>query len=186
MEIVKSKIIPVKRRDIDTDLIIPADYLKVTDKAGLGDHLLESIADEIELDKFKGREILVAGENFGCGSSREHAAWALADFGVKVVIAPSFADIFYNNALKNLILPIVLDQKFVENLYAFEGEILVNIAAQTVGFADYELGFSIDTYRKQCLLQEMDDFDYLFSNIDAIKAFDEKRAKNLFLNLELL
>jgi 3-isopropylmalate/(R)-2-methylmalate dehydratase small subunit len=183
MKIIKSKIIPVRRSDVDTDLIIPADYLKITDKRGLGEHLFERIAEEIGLRDFVGRSVMVAGDNFGCGSSREHAAWALADFGVKVVIAPSFADIFYNNALKNGILPVIAE---VEELIEFDGEVEVDLERQKVFCGEREFDFEIDSYSKRCLMEGMDDMDYLFENIEAIREFDVERAKNLFFDLSKL
>lgn len=186
MKIVRSKIIPVDRNDVDTDLIIPADYLKITDKKGLGKHLFERIRGDIGLGAAEGRSVMVAGDNFGCGSSREHAAWALKDFGVQVVIAKSFADIFYNNALKNLILPVVTGADVVDELMSFDGEIEVDLEKMVVKFDGKEVGFELEEYRRECLLNEMDDLDYLLSNMEAIESFDKKRAKKLFFNVSAL
>jgi 3-isopropylmalate/(R)-2-methylmalate dehydratase small subunit len=184
MKIIKSKVIPVERDDVDTDLIIPADYLKITDKRGLGQHLFERIAKDINLESYSGRSIMIAGSNFGCGSSREHAAWALYDFGVRVVIASSFADIFYNNALKNGILPLVCGGG--QELFAYEGELEVDLEKQNFSYGANTFSFEIDAYSKTCLIEEIDDLDYLFENIEAIKAFDEQRRKNLFFDLSKL
>lgn len=182
MKIIKSKIVPIRRKDVDTDLIIPAEFLTVTVKTGLGEHLFARIASELNLSDYKGREILVACENFGCGSSREHAAWALADWGIKVVIAPSFADIFYNNAMKNGIVPVVLKA----DLFDFDNEIEVNLEEQTVEFADETYHFEIDPYRKECLMNGMDDLDYLLVNKPEIEAFDQKHKKHIFFDTSKL
>ncbi len=178
MEKIKSKIIPLPRRDIDTDLIIPAEFLMVTDKKGLGKHVFSRVREmekdfSFNLEEFLGSEILVVRENFGCGSSREHAAWALSDWGVKVIIAPSFADIFYNNALKNNILPIVTSEEIVEDMLK-GGTAEVDLPQQKVIFYEREFSFEIDPYRKECLIHRMDDMDYLLSNMKEIKAFDKK------------
>lgn len=182
MKIVKSKIVPVGRKDVDTDLIIPAEFLTVTTRDGLGEHLFARVRDELELERFKGREILVAGANFGCGSSREHAAWALADWGVKVVIAPSFADIFYNNALKNGILPVAIDGEFFD----VEGEVEVDLERQVVVIAGHEYDFEIDPYRRECLMKGMEDMDYLLANMEAIKDFDKKHCAHIFFDTSKL
>lgn len=195
MKIIKSRILPVPRRDIDTDLIIPAEFLTTTVKEGLGNYLFARIKDEVNLDKYKGVEVMVAGENFGCGSSREHAVWALKDFGIKVVIAPSFSDIFYSNAFKNGVLPIVVSEKIVDRIFAKikkdrNCEIKVDLQKQEVSLSgkgvEEIFSFEIDPYRKDCLISEMDDLDYLLSNMDAIRAFDKKHAENLFFNISVL
>ncbi len=186
MKTVKSMVIPVRRDDVDTDLIIPADYLKITDKKGLGAHLFERIRGDIGLGDADGRSIMVAGENFGCGSSREHAAWALKDFGVQVVVAKSFADIFYNNALKNLILPVEVEAEVVNELMSFESEVEVNLEAMVVRFDGREVGFELEEYRRECLLKEMDDLDYILSCSEAIEKFDKARRKKLFFNVSAL
>lgn len=194
MNIVKSKVIPLNRSDIDTDLIIPAEYLTTTVKEGLGQHVFARLRAmdaqfPFNLEKYKGAEILVAGRNFGCGSSREHAAWALADAGIKVVIASMFADIFYNNALKNGILPLVLEQKVIDEICEEEAEkgeyeMVVNLEKQQVILANGEvISFEIDPYRLECLMKGMDDMDYLISNLPAIEKFYAERKKNLFFDL---
>lgn len=182
MKIIKSNVLPVRRNDVDTDLIIPADFLRIITKDGLGKHLFGRIRDELELDKYHDAQIMVAGENFGCGSSREHAAWALYDFGIRVVIAPSFADIFYNNALKNGILPVVLSADVVDRIFNdFEKfsrgkySLTVALESQIVILPDgTEYHFKIDSYRKECLMKGIDDFDYLFANMDAIREFEKE------------
>lgn len=145
------------RAHIDTDLIIPAEFLRTVSKKGLGKHLFHYMKDS-PLDQYQGAQIMAAGENFGCGSSREHAAWALFDWGIRVILAPSFADIFYQNALNNQMLPIVLAQEVLKELLKRE-KITVDLQNQRV--EDYP--FSIDPYKKECLLNGMDDLDYLLS-----------------------
>lgn len=194
MKIIKSKIVPIRRKDVDTDLIIPAEFLTVTVKTGLGEHLFARIAAELNLSDYKGREILVAGENFGCGSSREHAAWALADWGIKVVIAPSFADIFYNNAMKNGIVPVILGVEMIDKLLndAVSDRrrsgtmVTVDLVKQLVSFDDKSHQFEIDPYRKECLMNGMDDMDYLLVNKPEIEAFDQKHKKHIFFDTSKL
>lgn len=194
MKQIKSKIIPLPRKDIDTDLIIPAEFLTVTTRVGLGEHVFSRLrkmdADfPFNLEKYKGAEILVTRSNFGCGSSREHAAWALADWGIKVVIAPSFADIFFNNAMKNGILPIVMDEEIVETIFEREsalGEYIleVDLPQQRVVFPGDEIcEFDIDPYRKECLIEGMDDFDYLLANLPSIREFDAAHKEKIFFDL---
>ncbi len=183
MKKINSKIIPLFRKDIDTDLIIPAEFLTVTDKIGLGKHLFARLREmekdfPFNLAKYEGAEILVAGDNFGCGSSREHAAWALADWGIKVIIAPSFSDIFLSNAMKNGILPVILFEEDVAKI-AKEEAIEVDLINQTVA-GKYQ--FEIDPYRKDCLINGMDDMAYLLKNISAIEGFDKKHANHLFFD----
>ncbi len=176
MKTIKSKTIVLKRADIDTDLIIPAEFLTVTDKKGLGKHVFARLRamDEqfpFNLAENQGRSVLIAGANFGCGSSREHAAWALADWGIRVIIAPSFADIFKNNAFKNGIL--VVEMEIIVD------EVEVDLPAQTINGRHFE----IDPYRKECLIKGIDDLDYLFENRQKIADFDRQRAEKLFFNI---
>lgn len=193
MNIITSQIIPVNRSHVDTDLIIPAKFLRSVSKKGYGQHLFAGLraADKnfpFNLEKYKGSKIMVAGMNFGCGSSREHAAWALADWGIRIIIAPSFADIFHQNALNNQILPIVLPEKIIEMIFAEEVrhptyEITVDLSNQIVVVPLGEIySFSIDPYRKECLLNEMDDFDYLLSKHSQIDAFEQKNKSNRFFD----
>ncbi|MEK7672831.1 MAG: 3-isopropylmalate dehydratase small subunit [Patescibacteria group bacterium] len=198
MKNIRSKIVPIPRKDIDTDLIISAEFLTVTDKKGLGEHVFERlrVSDPdfpLNFEKYKGAEILVARSNFGCGSSREHAAWALFDYGIKVVIAPSFSDIFYSNAMKNGILPLILEEKTVEEIFEDEamnsGEYVVSVDLpnQIIELADgqkYE--FKIDPYRKECLIKGMDDMDYLLENIAEINKFDKKHKNFIFFDTKNL
>lgn len=194
MKTITSPVVPIPRRDIDTDQIIPAEFLTGTVKTGLGQHLFcrvrESAEDFSQLNAHDNAAILVARQNFGCGSSREHAAWALHDFGIRVVIAPSFADIFKSNAMKNGLLPVELPDDIVEQILsdalATETyDVTVDLPAQTVTLPDGSSHpFQIDPYRKTCLTEGMDDMDYLFSHIDEIKMYDEKRANHLFFNVQ--
>lgn len=191
MNIVTSQIIPVNRSHVDTDLIIPAEFLRSVGKTGFGQHLFARLRAEdknfsFNIEKYQGSKIMVAGMNFGCGSSREHAAWAIADWGISIIIAPSFADIFHQNALNNRILPIVLPEQIIEMMFAEESrhaayEVVVDLPNQTVTVPSGGIySFAIDPYRKECLLHGMDDFDYLLSKRSQIDAFQNK--KQHFLN----
>lgn len=193
MNIMTSQIIPVNRSNVDTDLIIPAEFLKSVTKKGFGQHLFARLraADKnfpFNLEKYKGSKIMVAGMNFGCGSSREHAAWAIADWGIRIIIASSFADIFHQNALNNQILPIILAEQIIEMIFKEETrhatyEITVDLANQSVAIPSGEIYFfSIDPYRKECLLNGMEDFDYLLSKRPQIDAFEQKYKNNRFFN----
>lgn len=195
MKIIESKIIPLPIKDIDTDMIIPAEFLSRTTKEGFGEFVFDRLR-KMDADfpfnhpEYQGAEVLVARENFGCGSSREHAAWALNDWGIKVVIAPSFADIFFNNAQKNGILPVIVETETVEMLFnktkEMDYRVTVDLENQTVKMPEIgEIQFEIDPYRKECLINGMDDMDYLLSHMDEIKKFDEKHRKNLFFNVDL-
>lgn len=198
MKIINSKIIPLPRSDIDTDLIIPADFLKITTKEGLGQHVFERLraADAdfpFNLEKYQGGQILVSRKNFGCGSSREHAVWALYDWGIRVVIAPSFSDIFHSNAMKNGLLPVVLDEEIVEKIFADERnnsgkyEVKVDLPKQTIALPDEEIvTFQMDPYRKECLIKGMNDLDYLLSSMKEIQEFDKKHSKNIFFDTSVL
>ena len=193
MNIITSQIIPVNRSHVDTDLIIPAEFLRSVTKIGFGQYLFARLraADKnfsFNLEKYQVSKIMVAGMNFGCGSSREHAAWALADWGIRIIIAPSFADIFHQNALNNQILPIVLSEQVIEMIFAEETrhtryEITVDLSNQTVVLPSGEIhSFSIDPYRKECLLHGMDDFDYLVSKHSQIDAFEQKNKSKRFFD----
>lgn len=194
MKKIKSQIIPLPYADINTDLIIPAEFLTTVVKHGLGQHLfiaMRKMDPEFPLNKKKydHAKIIVARRNFGCGSSREHAAWAITDRGIHVVIAPSFADIFYSNAIKNHILPVVMDAEIIEHIFAKEKHshdyiVEVDLEGQKVALPD-ETSFSFDIYGfdKYSLIHELDNFDYLLSQMDLIKAFDQKHKKNIFLDV---
>lgn len=180
--------VPLNIENIDTDQIIPARFLKSTTKEGFGNHLFHDWKYEqdgrlkpafiLNNGKYKG-EILVAGKNFGCGSSREHAAWAIRGAGFKVVISSYFADIFRNNALNNSLLPVQVSPVFLDRLFdALTTDpkltVTVDLACQSVRFATYETSFDIDPYKKECLLKGYDDIDYLLDKKDKIEQFEKK------------
>lgn len=192
MQTIKSKIIPIPRKDIDTDLIIPATHLKTTVRTGMANYLFQGLRImypkfPLNLKKYDKAEIMVTGENFGCGSSREHAAWAIADWGIKAIIAPSFSDIFYSNALKNKILPIILDEKIVNRIFKDEKcsklyKIEIDIEKQIITLPDGEkYGFNLDPYRKKCFIEGTDDMGYLLENIKEI--IDFKNNQKVFFDL---
>jgi 3-isopropylmalate/(R)-2-methylmalate dehydratase small subunit len=183
---------PLSMTHVDTDRIIPKNYLKTIKRTGLGKALFAEMRydasgredPEFILNKepFRKATILVSGENFGCGSSREHAPWALLDFGIRCVIAPSFADIFFNNTFKNGILPIVLPEARVNELLRFllelpGAEITVDLPAQTVLGPDQKVDkFDIDPFRKDCLINGLDDIGLTLQHEAAIKAFEGKSS----------
>jgi len=181
-----SRAIPLPVENIDTDQIIPARFLKATDKKGFGDNLFrdwryekdgsQNDAFVLNSTKYRG-DILVAGDNFGCGSSREHAAWALADYGFKVIISSFFADIFKGNALNNGILPIQVSSDYLLNLIQHVeanplAELTINLEAQTLETPVGNIDFEIDPYKKLCLINGYDDIDFLISKKDKIEAFE--------------
>jgi len=179
---------PLPLINIDTDMIIPKQFLKTIARTGLGKNLFDEMRytlDGAEIPGFvlnqaayRKAQILVAGENFGCGSSREHAPWALLDFGIRCVIAPSYADIFYGNCFKNGILPIVLPQEQVDALMedARKGEnarISIDLAAQTVTGSDGKsYRFEVDAFKKHCLLNGLDDIDLTLEKKASIDAYE--------------
>ncbi|WP_420004986.1 3-isopropylmalate dehydratase small subunit [Arenibacterium sp. LLYu02] len=184
---------PMPLVNIDTDMIIPKQFLKTIKRSGLGVHAFDEmrydrqgneVADFV-LNKPQYREtsILVAGDNFGCGSSREHAPWALADFGIKVVVSTSFADIFFNNCFKNGMLPIVLPQEQVELLMkdAEKGEnarMTVDLEAQEITTSDGDVvKFEVDAFRKHCLLNGLDDIGLTLEKSDSIASFEAQAAQ---------
>ena len=183
---------PLPLINIDTDMIIPKQFLKTIKRTGLGIHLFDEMRyddnggeiGDFVLNKapYRNAKIIVAGENFGCGSSREHAPWAIADFGIRCVIAPSFADIFFNNCFKNGILPITLPQEQVSALMQVatvkpEG-FSVDLEAQTVTDANGKhYGFDVDPFRKTCLIQGLDDISLTLKHEDAITAFETTRTQ---------
>jgi len=189
-QVLTSNVIPLVVNDIDTDQIIPARYLKVTDKTGLGANLFADwryLTDGspnpnfiFNKPEFRNSSILLAGDNFGCGSSREHAPWALTNFGIKAVISTSFADIFRNNALKNGLLPIIVDpvthQKIV-NLIQNQPQITltIDLATQSVIIPVGEkIAFPIDEFSKICLLNGTDELGYLMTFLDKIRHYEQK------------
>ncbi len=181
---------PLNMINVDTDMIIPKQFLKTIKRTGLGKHLFDEMRftpDGKEIDDFvlnkpayRSAEILIAGDNFGCGSSREHAPWALKDFGIKVVISTSFADIFYNNCFKNGILPIVVDQATLDKLFddaerGSNATITVDLENQEIKGPDGgTVKFDIDPFRKHCLLEGLDDIGQTLQKSDKIDAFEEK------------
>ena len=169
--------------DIDTDQIIPARFLKTTERDGLGRNLFHDVrgpggfAALLEDPANRGAQILVAGDNFGCGSSREHAPWALLDFGFRVVISTSFADIFVSNALKNGLLPVVLPADVVADLLEESGrQLVVDLDASRVTLPDGRgFEFAVEPFARYCLLRGMDPLDFLLEQSAAIQAFEESR-----------
>ena len=173
--------------NIDTDMIIPAQFLKTIKRTGLGKHLFFSmrydengnINNDFILNKspFNQSKILIAGKNFGCGSSREHAPWALLDFGITCVIGPSYADIFYNNCFKNGILPIKISEDEIKEISEYSNrkeEISINLPEQKIIFGNKEINFDIDQFKKKCLLEGLDDIALSLEKLDKIIAFEKK------------
>jgi 3-isopropylmalate/(R)-2-methylmalate dehydratase small subunit len=182
---------PLDRSNVDTDAIIPKQFLKSIKRSGFGVNLfdewryLDNGEPGFVLNKprYRGAQVLLARENFGCGSSREHAPWALADYGFRVIIAPSFADIFFNNSFKNGILPIVVDERKVDQLFteveATEGyKLKVDLEAQTIITPSAEvITFEVDAFRKHCLLNGLDDIGLTLQHVEDIKAYEQKQAE---------
>ncbi|ETX13133.1 isopropylmalate isomerase [Roseivivax halodurans JCM 10272] len=184
---------PLPIVNVDTDMIIPKQFLKTIKRTGLGVNLFDEMRYDdngnevpdfvLNTPQYRDAEILVAGDNFGCGSSREHAPWAIKDFGIRCVIAPSFADIFFNNCFKNGILPIALPQEQVDLLMkdAEKGQnarMTVDLEAQTVTTSDGEvIRFDVDPFRKHCLLNGLDDIALTFEKAAAIDSFESKAAQ---------
>ena len=183
---------PMPLINIDTDMIIPKQFLKTIKRSGLGVNLFDEMryddnGDEIPdfvLNKpaYRSSEIIVAGDNFGCGSSREHAPWAIKDFGIRCVIAPAFADIFYNNCFKNGILPITLPQDQVDVLMkdaekGANARMEVDLVAQQITTSDGEVfSFEVDEFKKRCLLEGVDDIGQTFQKVAAIDSFEAKAS----------
>ena len=185
---ITSRTVVLPSKDIDTDQIIPARYLTTTTREGLGDGLFRDLRfdsrdnpiEDFPLNRAEasGAQILVAGNNFGCGSSREHAPWALLDFGIRVVISTEIADIFRNNSLKNGLLPIIVDEDthrwLIENPGA---EVSVDIEASTLTLPNGQsVTYPIDAFARFCLIEGTDQLGFLLSNLDAIKLYEEKRS----------
>lgn len=193
---------PMDRANVDTDLIIPKQFLKSIKRTGFGPNLFDELRylDEgqpgqdhtqrpvdpefpLNFDRYRGASVLLTRKNFGCGSSREHAPWALDDHGFRAIIAPSFADIFFNNCFKNGLLPIVLEEEVVEQLfqemYAEEGyELTVDLEAQVVVKPNGEtIAFEVDEFRKHCLLNGLDDIGLTLEDADEIRAYEAKRRE---------
>lgn len=195
-------VMPLDRPNVDTDAIIPKQFLKSIKRSGFGPNLFdawryldqgepgkENVGRPLNPDfvlnqpRYQGAQVLLARENFGCGSSREHAPWALLGYGFRVIIAPSFADIFYNNCFKNGILPIMVDAGQVEQLFkqveAEEGyQLTIDLAAQTITNADDKMiQFEIDEFRKHRLLNGLDDIGLTLQHVDDIQAYEKKRQQ---------
>ena len=177
---------PLPLQNIDTDMIIPKQFLKTIKRTGLKEGLFYEMRFTVEGKKIEDfvlhrapydhAEVLVAYENFGCGSSREHAPWALADFGITCVIAPSFADIFYNNCFKNGILPVVLPREAVDTLMqhaaSSSNKITVDLPSQTVRAGNHEFEFTLDPFRKHCLMNGLDDIGLTLEKASAIASYE--------------
>jgi 3-isopropylmalate/(R)-2-methylmalate dehydratase small subunit len=184
--ILTSTAVPLPVENIDTDQIIPARFLKATTREGFGDNLFrdwryasgnEPIADFALNNSAYVGKILVAGKNFGCGSSREHAAWAIYDYGFRVVVSSFFADIFKNNALNNAVLPVVVSDKFLQGLLETlqqnpKTEVIVDLINQKINYSGKSESFEINAYKKECLINGYDDIDYLLNLNKEIKEFD--------------
>ena len=182
---------PLPMINVDTDAIIPKQFLKTLTRAGLGKHLFEEMRHNedgsenpdfvLNKEPYRKASILVAGENFGCGSSREHAPWSLLDFGIRCVIAPSYADIFFNNCFKNGILPIVLPQEEVDKLMedAEKGAnaiVTVDLAKQEITRPDGEvIKFDVDPFRKHCLLNGLDDVGLTLEKVATVDAYEDRQ-----------
>jgi 3-isopropylmalate/(R)-2-methylmalate dehydratase small subunit len=190
---IKSSGVPIKIENIDTDQIIPARFLKAISREGFGDNLFrdwrfnqdnQPIANfPLNDSKYTGK-ILVAGKNFGCGSSREHAAWAIKDYGFDVVISSYFADIFKGNALNNGILPIVVSDEVLNTIFEIieqdsTTEFEVNLENQTLKIKDQIINFEVDSYKKICLLNGYDDIDFLISQKDKIEDYEQQLKHNI-------
>ena len=173
--------------NIDTDMIIPKQFLKTIKRTGLGKNLFfemryddngNKIGDFIlNQDPFTNSKILIAGKNFGCGSSREHAPWALLDFGITCVISSSFADIFYSNCFKNGILPIIVDEEKIKESSEYANrkeEISVDLKEEKIVYGNNEIKFKIDSFKKKCLLEGLDDIALSLNKSDKIKSFEQK------------
>lgn len=190
---------PMDRANVDTDMIIPKQFLKSIHRTGFGPNLFDELryldvgqpgmdnskrplnmAFSLNQARYRGASVLLARENFGCGSSREHAPWALEDFGIRCIIAPSFADIFYNNCFKNGMLPIVQSHEVVDQLfkemYAQEGyQLTIDLPAQKIITpSGQQFAFSVDAFRKHCLLNGLDDIGLTLQAADTIRAFEER------------
>jgi 3-isopropylmalate/(R)-2-methylmalate dehydratase small subunit len=195
-------VVPLDRSNVDTDAIIPKQYLKSVKRTGFGpnmfddwrylepgepgmDHSQRTPNPDFVVNqpRYEGAEILLARDNFGCGSSREHAVWALTDYGIRAVIAPSFADIFFNNSFKNGLLPIALDEAIVDQLFqevdAQEGyRLAIDLEAQTITTpSGFVIDFEVDEFRKYCLLNGLDDIGLTLKHAGEIRAYEERRRQ---------
>lgn len=191
--VIKSTAVPLPIENVDTDQIIPARFLKSTNREGFGENLFRDWRYDSEGNpvkefvlnnpKFKG-EILVAGKNFGCGSSREHAAWAIADYGFRAVVSSFFADIHKNNELNNFVLPVVVSDEFLGNLFSSiekDAGTIITIDLPQQIIVNEATGetetFDINPFKKMCLMEGLDDIEYLLKNKDIIEKFEEERER---------
>ena len=184
---INSIITPFDKANVDTDQIIPKQFLKLITKSGFGKFLFYDWRfnhDGKEKDDFilndshyQNSQILVTNENFGCGSSREHAVWALKDFGFDVIISPSFADIFYSNCFKNGVLPIILDIENIKKLLNFKDKIELDLQSQTINFGSESINFQIDSHRKTRLLEGLDDIDLTLKEDEKIENFEKNSSR---------
>ena len=191
IDVIESKTVVIPIENIDTDQIIPARFLKTTSKEGLGANLFcdwrykpdGSPVEDFPLNKpeAKGAQVLVVGDNFGCGSSREHAPWALAQFGIRAVISTSFADIFRGNALKNGVLPVIVPADVHAELMKWGGlPVKIDLASQTVTLpGGHTVEFPIDPFAKECMLNGIDELGYMLSQEEAIAAYEAKRVDSV-------
>jgi 3-isopropylmalate/(R)-2-methylmalate dehydratase small subunit len=186
---ITSRFVPLQNENVDTDQIIPARFLKATTKDGFGKNLFRDWRYEndneatpkkdfvLNQPQYKG-DILVAGKNFGCGSSREHAAWSIVDYGFKVVVSSFFADIFKNNALNNGLLPITVSEEFVQKIFALSNDatLTVDLEAQTITInsTGEKESFEINSYKKTCMINGYDDIDYLLNSMGEIINFEKQ------------
>ena len=201
-ETLQAVVVPLDRANVDTDAIIPKQFLKSIKRSGFGPNLFDEwryldhgepgmdnsqrpVNQEfvLNLPRYRDAQVLLARDNFGCGSSREHAPWALLDYGIRVIIAPSFADIFFNNCFKNGILPIVLESGKVDQLFketeASEGyQLKVDLDKQNITTPGGEvISFEVDAFRKHCLLNGLDDIGLTMQHVDEIRAYEEQRKQ---------
>jgi len=183
---VKSIITPLDIVNVDTDQIVPKQFLKLVQRTGFGEFLFYDWRFDNEKNpksdfvlndpKFSKSKILLSRDNFGCGSSREHATWALKDFGFDVIIAVSFADIFFSNCFKNGILPITLDKKIIDELFTFDSQLQVDLEKQIIKYNTKIISFEIDSFRKQTLLEGLDDIAITLQYQDKIKKYETTSA----------
>ena len=201
MHQITSIVAPLDKSNVDTDQIIPKQFLTSVERSGFGDFLFDAwryqdegylgqdcsqrkIQPDFVLNRpeYKGAKILLARENFGCGSSREHAPWALKEYGFEVIIATSFADIFYNNCFNNQILPIHLDHQEIEKLFGYTNaeagaKLSVDLTTQIISFNSTTISFCIDGFRKTCLINNLDDIAVSLTYTDKIKQYEQKRKQ---------